>query len=187
MAGRRVRPAAEDLSARAARGQRLLQPSEEGPPVRLLPRPGPGARSGHLPLTVFTCLSHDIIAHETTHALLDGMHRRFNEPSNPDVLAFHEAFADIVALFQHFSLPEVLRHQVAATRGDLESQNRLGELAQQFGQATGKRGPCGSAWARSIPRPASGNGPSPTPTRTAGSRSPTIGAVCWWPPSSTRS
>jgi hypothetical protein len=96
-------------------------------------------------LTVFTCLSHDIIAHEVTHALLDGMHRRFREPSNPDVLAFHEAFADIVALFQHFSLPEVLRHQIAATRGDLSSQNRLGELAQQFGQAIGKRGALRSA------------------------------------------
>jgi len=91
-------------------------------------------------LTVFTCLSHDIIAHEVTHALLDGMHRRFSEPSNPDVLAFHEAFADLVALFQHFSLPDVLRHQIASTRGDLASQNRLGELAQQFGQAIGKRG-----------------------------------------------
>ena len=91
-------------------------------------------------LTVFTCLSHDIIAHEVTHALLDGMHRRFSEPSNPDVLAFHEAFADLVALLQHFSLPEVLRHQIASTRGDLASQNRLGELAQQFGQAIGKRG-----------------------------------------------
>ena len=32
---------------------------------------------------------------------------------NPDVLAFHEAFADIVALFQHFTFPEVLRHQIA--------------------------------------------------------------------------
>jgi hypothetical protein len=97
------------------------------------------------PLTVFACLSHDIVAHEVTHALLDGIHRRFNEPSNPDVLAFHEAFADIVALFQHFSLPEVLRNQIAYTRGDLASQNRLGELAQQFGQAIGKRGALRSA------------------------------------------
>ena len=91
------------------------------------------------------------------------MHRRFREPSNADVLAFHEAFADLVAMFQHFSLPEVLRHQVAATRGDLESQNRLGELAQQFGQATGKRGALRSAlgginpmtgqWERARPDP----------------------------------
>ncbi len=89
---------------------------------------------------VFTCLSHDIIAHETTHALLDGMHQRFIEPSHPDTLAFHEAFADIVALFQHFTFPEVLRHQIAKTRGNLSSQNLLGELAQQFGRAIGRYG-----------------------------------------------
>ncbi len=89
---------------------------------------------------VFTCLSHDIIAHETTHALLDGIHRRFIEPSQPDTLAFHEAFADIVALFQHFSFPEVLRHQIAKTRGDLASQSLLGQLAQQFGRAIGQYG-----------------------------------------------
>ena len=90
--------------------------------------------------TVFTCLSHDIIAHETTHAILDGIHRRYTRATHPDTRAFHEAFADIVALFQHFSFPEVLRHQIAMTRGDLKRQNLLGQLAQQFGQAIGGYG-----------------------------------------------
>lgn len=90
--------------------------------------------------TTFTCLSHDIIAHETTHALLDGMNERFIEANHPDSLAFHEAFADIVALFQHFTFPEVLRHQVAKTKGNLANQNILGELAQEFGQAVGNYG-----------------------------------------------
>jgi hypothetical protein len=89
---------------------------------------------------VFTCLSHDIIAHETAHALLDGVHPRFNEPVNTDVLAFHEAFADIVALLQHFSYPGVLRHQIARTRGNLAGENMLAQLAQQFGRAAGRGG-----------------------------------------------
>jgi hypothetical protein len=98
--------------------------------------------------TVFTCLSHDIIAHETTHALLDGLHPRFIEPTNVDVCALHEAFADIVALFQHFTYPDVLSHQIAKTRGHLEEQNLLGELAFQFGQAIGQYGALRSALGR---------------------------------------
>ncbi|MBH8609965.1 S8 family serine peptidase [Pseudomonas mohnii] len=86
---------------------------------------------------VFTALSHDIVAHETTHALLDGLHRRFIEPTNPDVLAFHEGFADIVALFQHFTLRDSLRELLAHSRGDLSQQSMLAWLAVQFGQATG--------------------------------------------------
>jgi hypothetical protein len=100
--------------------------------------------------TVFTCLSHDIVAHETSHALIDGMHRRFIEPTHPDVLAFHEAIADIIALFQHFSYPEVVKHQVARKRGDLASQSLLGELAQEFGRATGRRGALRSALGRYV-------------------------------------
>jgi len=88
---------------------------------------------------VFSCLSHDIIAHEMTHAILDGMHTYFTEPTNPDVFAFHEAFADLVALLSHFSYPEVLRSQIAETRGDLTTENLLLQLAQQFGKATGQR------------------------------------------------
>lgn len=89
---------------------------------------------------VFATLSHDIIAHEISHALLDGLHRRFREPTNPDVLAFHEAFSDIVALFQHFTVPQALKHQIARTRGDLSKQNLLGQLAVEFGNATGRYG-----------------------------------------------
>lgn len=94
---------------------------------------------------VFSCLSHDIVAHETTHALLDGMHRRYIEDNHEDTLAFHEAFADLVALLQHFTFPEVLSHQIAHTRGDLTGQSLLGELAQQFGEATGRYGALRSA------------------------------------------
>jgi hypothetical protein len=88
---------------------------------------------------VYTCLSHDIIAHETTHAILDGMHREFNQPTNPDVLALHEGFADIVALMQHFTIPEVLEHEIRRTRGDIEAESMLGSLAVQFGYAMGGR------------------------------------------------
>ncbi|HUE86530.1 MAG TPA: S8 family serine peptidase [Vicinamibacterales bacterium] len=117
----------------------------------------------HMPGSrIYACLSHDIIAHETTHAILDGMHRRFNEATNPDVLAFHEAFADIVALMQHFTIPEVLESEIARTRGDIESESMLGMLAVQFGQATGGRGALRNAigqldngvWTRNQPDPA---------------------------------
>jgi hypothetical protein len=97
--------------------------------------------SQHLPGgRVFTCLSHDIIAHETTHAILDGMHRRFLLPSNPDVLAFHEGFADIVSMLQHFTFPDLVAHQIATTEGKLDSQESLlTQLASQFGKAVGGR------------------------------------------------
>lgn len=86
---------------------------------------------------IFTCLSHDIITHETAHAILDGVYNNYINDTNPDMLSFQEAFADIVALFQHFSFPDVLKSQIAKTRGDLSSQNLLGKLAQEFGTAIG--------------------------------------------------
>lgn len=99
----------------------------------------PAEVTSHLPGgVVFTCLSHDVIAHETAHALLDGMHRRLTEPSNLDVLAFHEAFADVVSLFQHFSFPDVVRHQISKTRGNLKADNLLVNLAHEFGRAIGR-------------------------------------------------
>jgi hypothetical protein len=86
---------------------------------------------------VFTCLSHDIIAHEMTHAIVDRLRRHFLDATNEDVLAFHEGFADIVALFQHFTFPELLRAAIQKTSGALDQPGPLVNLAQQFGHATG--------------------------------------------------
>jgi hypothetical protein len=58
--------------------------------------------------TVFTCLAHEVVAHETTHALLDGLRERYTDPSSAQQAGFHEAFADIVALLSIFSAESVV-------------------------------------------------------------------------------
>lgn len=108
---------------------------------------------------VFTCLSHDIVVHETTHAVLDGLREGFMNLSGPDQAAFHEGFSDIVALLSIFSLKEVVElalaqggkgaspvvvtrkgrrliHRRALTTQALADGALLG-LAEEFGRALG--------------------------------------------------
>ncbi|HUS00265.1 MAG TPA: hypothetical protein VMY77_00975 [Chitinophagaceae bacterium] len=85
---------------------------------------------------IFTCLSPDIVAHEVTHAILDSMHPYLRKDTNPDMLAFHEGFSDIIALLQRFTFTSVVEEQIRNSKGDLLSpQNLLGDIAIQFGQS----------------------------------------------------
>jgi hypothetical protein len=67
---------------------------------------------------VFSCLSHDVVAHETTHALVDGLRSRFTDPSSPDQAAFHEGISDVIALLSVFSLREVTQALLGRLQDD---------------------------------------------------------------------
>lgn len=89
---------------------------------------------------ISTALSHDVIAHETTHALLDGLRSSFMEPTNVDVPAFHEGFSDLVALFLHFTYSDVVEQAIRDSRGSLASGSLLSDVAREFGYARSRNG-----------------------------------------------
>ena len=84
--------------------------------------------------------SHDIIAHETTHALLDGLHPRYqrNRPAStlvvPPKPRRHRGFVPALRI------PAVLGDAIRKARGHAGLSDELAGLAFQFGQATGSRG-----------------------------------------------
>jgi hypothetical protein len=82
---------------------------------------------------VYTCLSHDIIAHETGHAILDGLRPYYLEPSSLQTAAFHEFIADLTAILAAL-LNNELRWEVAKdTEGDLSKDKIISSLAEEFG------------------------------------------------------
>ena len=83
---------------------------------------------------VFTALSHDIVVHEISHALLDGLRPNFLKPYHRDTLAFHEGFADLVAVFQHFSHRDLVAAAIRQSKGAIEQSDLLTDIARQFGQ-----------------------------------------------------
>jgi hypothetical protein len=86
---------------------------------------------------VFTSLSSDVVVHEFSHALLDAVRPHFFLPTNYDLLAFHEAFADLMALFQRFHYPKLIYAALRRGRGRLSTGDLFSALAPEFAQSSG--------------------------------------------------
>ena len=77
--------------------------------------------------------SSDIVTHELGHAMLDAMRPDFWSVQALEVWSFHEAFSDIVAMFNLMSYDVALNKMIVETKGDLSVSNSVSRLAEEVG------------------------------------------------------
>lgn len=75
-----------------------------------------------------TSLSHDIVAHETGHAILDAIRDRYTEGLHRETAALHEAIGDITALLAALSRKSILKKSAPVMR----KRNLVTDVAEHF-------------------------------------------------------
>jgi hypothetical protein len=95
---------------------------------------------GGKPTRVHTCLSPDIVAHEATHAILDGIAPDLYDATSPQSLALHEAMADVGAVLFAIRTKKLSARVLDLSKGDLRSSEAFNQIARQFGEANGDTG-----------------------------------------------
>lgn len=83
---------------------------------------------------VYTSLSRDIIVHETTHAILDGIVPDLYDASTPQSLAIHEGLADLTAVVLAFKSNVLARAVLESTAGEIDKPSEFSNIAREFGQ-----------------------------------------------------
>ena len=83
---------------------------------------------------VYTSLSRDIIAHETAHAIIDGILPDIYDASTPQSLAIHEALADLTAVILAFRSRNLAQAVLESTGGKIDYPNEFSRIAEEFGQ-----------------------------------------------------
>jgi hypothetical protein len=87
---------------------------------------------------VFTCRSFDIVAHETGHAILDGLKPNWIVSNGPQTGGLHESFGDISAIFVALSQLDQVEAVIAQTKANLHDKTFLADMAEEFGLALGR-------------------------------------------------
>jgi hypothetical protein len=84
---------------------------------------------------IYTCNSPDVVCHESGHGILDSHKPQLFNMSAFEAGAFHEGFADTVAVLVTLQNPEVVNLVLQQTGGDLTRPNCVAYLAEQFGKS----------------------------------------------------
>jgi hypothetical protein len=82
--------------------------------------------------------SHDIVAHETGHAILDGIAPWLYDAQSPQSLAIHESIADLTALFSAASSRNLVEKAMQLTQGRLEHTWLFSSIARELGYGIGQ-------------------------------------------------
>lgn len=99
--------------------------------------------------TVYTALSQDIVAHETGHAILDGIAPDLYNAITPQALSVHEAIADLTALMMALRSRELSEQLLRQTGGRIDGATAFSWLAEEFGyerDVTGRASYLRSLW-----------------------------------------
>lgn len=91
---------------------------------------------------IYTCLSRDIVVHETGHAIIDGIAPDLFDACTPQSLAIHEAIADLTAVLMAFVSHSLTESILKDTKGSIKDSTDFSSIAEQFGGAFEKEGRC---------------------------------------------
>ena len=84
---------------------------------------------------VFLSLSEDIVAHETGHAVLDGIAPDLFDAVTPQALAIHESVADLTALTRAMRNKALVDEVLRKPDWTISQTNQFTALAEEFGKA----------------------------------------------------
>jgi hypothetical protein len=90
--------------------------------------------------TIFTSLSRDIVAHETAHAILDGIAPNLYDSQTPQSLALHEAIADLTAVFAAAKSNNLVLALLGRTGGAIKKSTIFASIAKEFGKGRDPEG-----------------------------------------------